>query len=56
MLATWLQKNYDVKRFGEPTWAKLVEAVSHSAGGGKPSLGMEIARRHKGTCCGITDS
>ena len=48
MLATWLQKNYNVKRFGEPTWLKLVEVVSHSAGGGNPSLAMEIARRHKG--------
>ena len=28
---------------------KLVEAVNHSAGGGNPSLAMEIARRHKGT-------
>ena len=44
---------------------KLVEVVSHSAGGGNPSLAMEIARRHKGTyrlythkgtCSGITDS
>ena len=52
MLATWLQKNYNVKRFGEPTWLKLVEVVSHSSGGGNPSLAMEIAKRHKG----ITDS
>ena len=46
MLATWLQKNYNVERFGEPTWAKLVEVVSHSAGGGNPSLAMEIAKKH----------
>ena len=46
MLATWLQKNYNVERFGEPTWMKLVEAVSHSAGGGNPSLAMEIAKKH----------
>ena len=50
MLATWLQKNYNVKRFGEPTWVKLVEVVSHSAGGGNPSLAMEIAKRHGGIC------
>ena len=37
-----------MKRFGEPTWVKLVEAVSDSAGGGNPSLAMEIARRHGG--------
>ena len=29
---------------------KLVEAVSHSAGGGNPSLAMEIAKRHGGNC------
>ena len=46
MLATWLQKNYNVKRFGEPTWVKLVEAVCHSAGGGNPSLAIEIAKKH----------
>ena len=37
-----------MKRFGEPTWVKLVEAVNDSAGGGNPSLAMEIARRHGG--------
>ena len=55
-LATWLQKNYNVKQFGEPTWVKLVEAVDDSAGGGNPSLAMEIARRHGGTRSDITDS
>ena len=50
MLAIWLQKNYNVKRFGEPTWVKLVEAVNDSAGGGNPSLAMKIARRHGGIC------
>ena len=49
MLATWLRRSYNVKQFGEPTWVKLVEAVSHSAGGGKPHLAMEIARNHGGT-------
>ena len=60
MLATWLQKNYNVKRFGEPTWMKLVEVVSHSAGVGNPSLALEIAKKHKGAktkqtrhCCNI---
>ena len=48
MLITWLRRNYNVERFGEPTWAKLVEAVRHSAGGGNSSLAMEIARKHQG--------
>ena len=49
VLASWLRKNYNVKRFGEPTWMKLMEAVTHSAGGGNPSLAMEIAKKHGGT-------
>ena len=28
---------------------KLMEAVTHSAGGGNPSLAMEIAKKHGGT-------
>ena len=49
MLVTWLRRNYDVKRFGEPTWVKLVEAVNSPVGGGHPSLATEIARKHGGT-------
>ena len=48
MLATWLLKNYNVERFGEPTWMKLVEAVNHMAGGGNPTLATNIARNHGG--------
>ena len=44
-----------MKRFGEPTWVKLVEAVNDSAGGGNPSLAMKIAKRHKGMCSYIGD-
>ena len=50
MLSTWLQKNYNVKKFGEPTWMKLIEAVNHPAGGGNPSLAMKIAENHEGMC------
>ena len=48
MLASWLRKNYSVERFGDPTWAKLVEAINHSAGGGNPHLACTIARKHGG--------
>ena len=49
MLVTWLRRNYDVKRFGEPTWVKLVEVVNDPTGGGNPFLATEIARKHGGT-------
>ena len=29
----WLNRNYNVKRFGEPTWQALVKAVGDPAGG-----------------------
>ena len=35
---------------------KLVEAVSHSAGGGNPHLAMKIAKKHGGICSSVTDS
>ena len=44
MLSTWLRKNYNVKKFEEPTWMKLIEAVSHPAGGGNLSLAMKCVR------------
>ena len=54
MVTEWLNRNYNVKRFGEPTWQRLVEAVGHPAGGANMALAREIARRHKaeGTLCG----
>ena len=47
MLNKWLKKNYDVKKFGEPTWQKLVEAVAHPAGGADMGLATKIAMRHR---------
>ena len=47
MLMEWLNRNYNVERFGEPTWRQLVEAVGHLAGGANMMLARNIARRHK---------
>ena len=47
MVTEWLKRNYNVKRFGEPTWQKLVEAVGHPAGGANKAVARDIARRHK---------
>ena len=54
MVTEWLDRNYNVKRFGEPTWQHLVEAVGHPAGGASVALAREIAGNHKGegTLCG----
>ena len=47
MLMEWLMRNYNVERFGEPTWQQIVEAVGHPAGGANMALAREIARKHK---------
>ena len=47
MVREWLKMNYNVMRFGEPTWQWLVEAVGHPAGGANMALARDIARKHK---------
>ena len=47
MVKEWLMRNYNVERFGEPTWKHLVEAVGHPAGGANMALARDIARRHR---------
>ena len=48
VISNWLLKNYNVEKFGEPTWKKLVEAVASSNGGNNTDLAMKIAANHKG--------
>ena len=48
MVTEWLiKKNYNVKKFGEPTWQWLVKAVGEPAGGGDMALARNMTRRHK---------
>ena len=46
-LTEWLKENYNFERFGEPTWQRLVKAVSDPAGGANIKLARKIANRHK---------
>ena len=48
VLSKWLQRCYDTKKYGPPTWQMLVAAVANSAGGDNPGLAREIARNHPG--------
>lgn len=50
VLTTWLRKGYNVKRFGEPTWQKLVQALSDPAAGSNPALALTIAKKHSDEC------
>ena len=47
MMTEWLKRNYNVKKFGEPTWRRLVEVVGHPAGGANMALARDVARKHK---------
>ena len=47
MVTEWLKGRYDVKRFGPPTWRKLVEAMRDPGGRTNKELARNIARRHK---------
>ena len=46
MVVQWLKKNYNVERFGEPTWGKLAKAVRAGAGGGNSALAQRIEDNH----------
>ena len=47
MLTIWLRKKYNVEKFGEPTWRRLVEVVMDPAGGADPALAHSIAEKHR---------
>ena len=46
VLSIWLRHRYDVKRYGPPTWRRLVEAVDSSTGGSNHALAKKIAGNH----------
>ena len=47
MVETWLKWNYSYKRFGKPSWKKLVEAIGAGAGGNSPKIARRIAHEHR---------
>ena len=48
MLTCWLKRNYNVERFGEPTWRAVVKVVAHPAAGDNCAHALSIAQRHSG--------
>ena len=48
VVVKWLQKGYNYRRFGPPTWRMLVEAVGDPAGGNNIALAETIAKKHPG--------
>ena len=46
VVMAWLQRQYDMQKFGQPTWRMLVKTVDNLAGGKKHQLAKEIAANH----------
>ena len=42
MLRLWLNRGYNVEKYGEPSWQSLREAVRSPAGGNSPATADEI--------------
>ena len=46
VLLAWLRHRYNIKRYGPPTWRRLVEAVDNPAGGNNHALAKTIAEHY----------
>lgn len=46
VLTKWLKKEYNVEKFGEPTWQWIVKIVASPAAGNDPALAKTIAKKH----------
>ena len=46
VLLLWLNRNFNVEKFGPPTWRMLVEAVDKKTGGDNHELAKDIASGH----------
>ena len=47
VITEWLKRNYDTKRFGDPTWQSLVIAVAKRLGGANEACARDIATKHR---------
>ena len=46
VLLIWLRQQYNVEKFGYPTWQRLREAVDSPSGGNNHALAEKIAEKH----------
>lgn len=47
-ILVWLRRAHNEKKFGPPTWKRLVQAIAARAGGNNTALAMKIAKDHPG--------
>ena len=48
LLTCWLKINYNVAKFGEPTWQTLVKVLANPEAGGDCAHVLNIAKQHSG--------
>ena len=46
VISAWLDKKYNVAKFGLPTWRWLVKVIDSKVGGNDHNLAKEIASKH----------
>ncbi len=50
MVSLWLERDYNVDRFGKPNWRWVVKAIAEESGGSNPALAEKIALQHPMPC------
>ena len=48
VIVEWLKTNYNVEKFGLPTWKRIVKAVGEMSGGGNLALAATLANKYSG--------
>ena len=51
MLRLWLNRRYDVGKYGEPSWQMLAEAVRARSGGNNPAIADQIQQKYPSVLC-----
>lgn len=46
MVTNWLNRNYNVSKFGEPSWRRVVKVIASPAAGENAVLATTIAKLH----------
>ena len=48
-LQVFLKMNYDTKKYGQPSWKLIVQALAHRGGGNNKDMALKVAGEHSTT-------